>query len=591
MSYFSIVLLLIEALQGAPSRPPQGQPATIEGIVTRASTNQPLARVMVTVNPVPPQPSQTPAQPQAPSAPVPSVFTGTDGKFVINNIPPGQYRLHATLNGFTRQEYGEHSIRGAGIVVPLQAGQAMKDVVFRLTPAGTITGRVLDSAGEPAVGVIVQSMVPAYTANGKSVLGTISYVRTDDLGQYRLHSLTPGPFYLSALTPAAFVQLILDAQAGVAASASNQNNRGAADAAAGFLESFLGTGANNAFQPDLALTYFPGTTNRLKAVPIEVPPGVEIHANDLRMITEKSYRVRGRVLDSTNRSPLRATVQMTLNQASGASGAGVSLSAKYDANTGIFEFPHVPPGEHFLFVVAPSVGGPTGVAKETVMVSSDVDNIVLTARPGYPVKGKVSLDDGKPLGELLSVFRMQVGLIPASETVVNVGQPASVKADGSFTLENVSPGEYRVAMASLPVNDYIKKARLGETDLLEMNGSIQSGSSESLEIVIGRNGGQIIGTLVDKNSKPVANTQVFLIPDRHRDWRELFKGRTTDQAGKFTIQGIPPGDYKIFAWEDIQPFGFTDLEVLRQYEAQAKPVKIAEQSKETIEVKIIPAAP
>ena len=225
------------------------------------------------------------------------------------------------------------------------------------------------------------------------------------------------------------------------------------------------------------------------------------------------------------------------------------------------------------------------------MVSSDVDNIVLTARPGQPVKGKVSLDDGKPLGELLGVFRMQVGLIPASETVVNVGQPASVKADGSFTLENVSPGEYRVAMASLPVNDYIKKARLGETDLLEMNGSIQSGSSESLEIVIGRNGGQIIGTLVDKNSKPVANTQVLLIPDRHRDWRELFKGRTTDQAGKFTIQGIPPGDYKIFAWEDIQPFAFTDLEVLRQYEAQAKPVKIAEQSKETIEVKIIPAAP
>jgi hypothetical protein len=588
MSYFSIVLLLIEALQGTPSRPPQGQTATVEGIVTRASTNQPLARAMVTVTPIPPQPSQTPAQPQVPSAPVPPVFTGSDGTFVINNIPPGQYRLHATLNGFARQEYGEHSVRGAGIVVPLQAGQAMKDVVFRLTPSGTITGRVLDSAGEPAVGVIVQSMVPAYTANGKSMLGTVSYVRTDDLGQYRLHSLTPGPFYVSALTPSAFVQFILDAQAGVAASASNQNNRGVADAAAGFFESFLGTGTNNAFQPDLALTYYPGTTNRLKAVPIEVSPGMDIHANDLRMVAEKSYRVRGRVLDSTNRSPLRATVQMTLNQAYG---VGINLSAKYDANTGNFEFPHVPPGEHFLVVVAPSVAGPTGVAKETVMVSSDVDNIVLTARPGQPVKGKVSLDDGKPLGELLGVFRMQVGLIPASETVVNVGQPASVMTDGSFTLENVSPGEYRVAMASLPVNDYIKKARLGQTDLLETNAAIQSGSSGSLEIVIGRNGGQIIGTLVDKNSKPVANTQVLLIPDRHRDWRELFKGRTTDQAGKFTIQGIPPGDYKIFAWEDIQPFAFTDLEVLRQYEAQAKAVKIAEQSKETIEVKIIPAAP
>jgi hypothetical protein len=146
-------------------------------------------------------------------------------------------------------------------------------------------------------------------------------------------------------------------------------------------------------------------------------------------------------------------------------------------------------------------------------------------------------------------------------------------------------------MASLPANAYIKQARLGETDMLERNASISSGTTESLEIVVSRNGGQISGTLVDKNSKPLANNQVWLIPDRHRDWRELIKGRTTDQAGKFTIQGIPPGDYKIFAWEDIEPFAFTDLEVLRQYEAQAKPVTIAEQSKETVEVKIIPAAP
>src|SRR5262249_17098884 len=135
---------------------------------------------------------------------------------------------------------------------------------------------------------------------------------------------------------------------------------------------------------------------------------------------------------------------------------------------------------------------------------------------------------------------------PTSEMIVNAGPPAPFKADGSFTLENVAPGEYRTALTSLPGNAYIKQARFGQTNLLEMNASIKSESTEQLEIVVSPNGGQISGTVVDKNSKPVGNVQVLLIPDRHRDWRELMKGRTTDQMGKFTIQGIPPGDYKIF---------------------------------------------
>src|SRR5262249_18710757 len=153
-------------------------------------------------------PAQTPAQPQGSFAPVPPVFTGSDGKFVMNDVPPGQYRLHATHNGFARQEYGEHSVRGAGTVVSFQAGQTRRDVAVRLTPGGTITGRVLDATGDPAVGVIVQAMVAVYTADGRNMLSSVAYVRTDDLGQYRLHSLTPGPFHLSALTLPEFVQNI-----------------------------------------------------------------------------------------------------------------------------------------------------------------------------------------------------------------------------------------------------------------------------------------------------------------------------------------------------------------------------------------------
>ena len=44
----------------------------------------------------------------------------------------------------------------------------------------------------------------------------------------------------------------------------------------------------------------------------------------------------------------------------------------------------------------------------------------------------------------------------------------------------------------------------------------------------------------------------------------------TDQEGRFTLRGITPGDYRIFAWEDIEPFAYFDAAVVKQYEAAGK---------------------
>jgi hypothetical protein len=81
-----------------------------------------------------------------------------------------------------------------------------------------------------------------------------------------------------------------------------------------------------------------------------------------------------------------------------------------------------------------------------------------------------------------------------------------------------------------------------------------------------------------------------LIPDQHRDRVDLYKTAVTDPSGRFTIRGITPGEYKIFAWEALEQFAYFDPDLLRKYETQGKAVQISESDKETADVKLIPAA-
>ena len=87
----------------------------------------------------------------------------------------------------------------------------------------------------------------------------------------------------------------------------------------------------------------------------------------------------------------------------------------------------------------------------------------------------------------------------------------------------------------------------------------------------------------------MANAKVAIIPDsayRQRD--DLYKSAVTDASGNFRIQGIPPGDYRVIAWEDIVDGAWQDADVLRNVEARGKAVRIAEGGQAAVEMVAIP---
>ena len=70
----------------------------------------------------------------------------------------------------------------------------------------------------------------------------------------------------------------------------------------------------------------------------------------------------------------------------------------------------------------------------------------------------------------------------------------------------------------------------------------------------------------------------------------LFKTAPIDATGHFSLAGIAPGEYKLFAWEHAEDGAYQDPEFLKPYENQGQAVTIREGSRETAQLKVIPVA-
>lgn len=645
-----VFFLLSSALYAqAPLGGAQNAPApkgTISGAVTRITTATPIYRATVTLtrvnapaNPLgtpgqaPPQnagargangqvqPPQLQAQIQQPPGNI-TVTTDDQGKFEFKDVEAGSYRLAAARNGFARQEYGQRSLNRPGTLVNIRAGQQMTDVAFKLTPAATMSGRVMDSNGEPLTGVTVQALRSTFDATGKRTLQATSTARTNDLGEYRLYWINPGRYFVSANAAKSGLDLLTGEISRSAGGAQSPEQAQAAASVAGIFGP--GSNPNEVADTGFSMTFYPGTTDATRSVAIDLQPGQELRAIDFTLARQQRVKLSGRITDTdTGKPPQIATVTVTPRDTTGATTSSpldvlIGLDpagARYNPTTGEFVIQNVATGAYWVQVIAPSqsmlqaAGGPGGAgpanpadalnmlasintARMSVDVgTSDIENLSLAVSSGVSIPGRIRLDGTPSSGTGLTgvtVGLQGTGAVSLLSMLAGGGQRPA--ADGSFTIPRISSGEYRLAVNGLGTSLYIKEARLGQMDILQPGFTLSPPISGTLDITLGSNPGELTGNVVDAAAKPVSGVQAVLIPDQARSRQDLYKTAVTDQDGHFTIRGITPGDYRAFAWEDLEPFSYFDAAVLRQYEPQGKLVHIKENSKDSADVKIIPAA-
>jgi hypothetical protein len=526
--------------------------------------------------------------------------TDRDGKFYLPNVAAGPYRIVVTHAGHVNAEYGQRFPGGASATLVLAPGQRAMDLRIAMTRAGVISGHITDK-GQPIGQADAFAMRAVYTEGQLSLTPVLS-IRTDDLGEYHLFWLPPGRYYIVAAVWdfAGSVPRYVNAEGTNSNSFIDQRYIGRAV----FLRATAGgvLADNEAHIP----IFYPGTPDPKLAAVIDVKPGADLRGVDIDASAVITPRVRGRVVGlpapvaGPAGQPVRVNISMRPISPTVTTSSSQTPGVSADSN-GNFDITNAAPGRYMLTATADNLSGRVLVEVR----DRDVDNVVVPLQTGFSLSGRLVIERATPVKPDTALASLRVALrtdplLPGAATYT-----VAVQADGSFAIPSgILPGDYRVlvnpillsatapegtppAVAAPLDNLYVKSIRMGEVDVLNDRLHLESQPQETLAIVIGSNPGTISGRVLDEGQRPTPAATIVLVHDSGLRYRVNEKTSPSDSSGRFEFTNVPPGNYKLFAFESIERGAWQDPELMRPFESRGVALRLEEGGKVSIDVPLI----
>jgi hypothetical protein len=546
----AIAFLLLSALPASAQGSAPATNATIAGTVVKEPGSEPLKKVLV----------QVVAEDQKQGGNY-SATTDPDGHFRMENVVPGRYRLFMEKAGYL--EVNGRGLKADVNVFTVQAGQAIEDLLFRMLPSAIISGRVTDEDGDPMSGVriIVQKKKP-----GKATRETVGSEGTNDLGEYRVSGLFPGQYWIVAIPPPDMRDY--EKQPEKPPPGDNQS------------------GDQHNTQPDTryVTTYYPGTYDGLQASAVTLKAGDEMPVN-LMLVPARTYRVRGIVTGVM--AGQKAIVELV-------SKAGDSIRANEVGPDGQFELRGVGPGSYVARASTPTESQSFTARQDVSVAAADVEGVKLTPLPTFKLSGHLQIEGSAPGALTQYSVNLRQAELPEDQGFFMsqdfFGTNAPVDRFGNFEWKNVNSGNYIVQVyGGNGQGFFLKSVTLGGRDIT--TGFTASGPA-TLDVVVSTKGGTVEGVVVEKekdvdNEYPVANATVVAVPEqKYRKLFDRFAIGSTDQQGRFTIRGVAPGSYTLYAWQDLEEGVWHDPDFLKSQEANGTAVRVEEGSHQAVELKL-----
>ena len=121
---------------------------------------------------------------------------------------------------------------------------------------------------------------------------------------------------------------------------------------------------------------------------------------------------------------------------------------------------------------------------------------------------------------------------------------------------------------------YISDIRQGARSVYDQGViTVSKDVAEPVEVVLSADGGRIDGT-VEGADKSSSTARVSLIPEGSRRDNLLLYRRASLVQGRFVLTDIPPGNYKLFAWEDLPVGADENSEFMSAYETRGRAVTV-----------------
>jgi hypothetical protein len=506
------VTLLAQTSTPAPDKREEhpSSPCQVAGRVVTAADGTPLKSARVALMP----------EDRRSDHHIYAATSDSDGHFLLKDVVSGRYQFFATHAGFVDQQYQSKGI-DSGALLTLRPGQKISDVLFRMTVAAVITGRVTNQDGEamPRVQVValrrqtedeIEDEGPY--GSRKQDLRSVSAVPTDDRGQYRIFGLKPGEYYIRAIDSfEPYGNMPVDQSY--------------------FIQESLGS--------EYAPVYYPGVLQLSQAQALSLKPGGEVQA-DFSMQHVKTVEVAGRVI-GPNGPAREAWVRI----AQPAGDYGFERQDTTDEK-GNFRLKGIPPGSYVVFVYQRGEGyvyEARGQQKIEVGGES-IESLTISLGGGTTFHGRVTVaGPGSPKFE-----HVRVALSPTDEDE-QLGASASMKNDGTFEIAAVKDGDYAIHIWGLKDEWYVRSARLGPDDVLENGLHVESGgASGRLDIVVSSAIAQLEGSVTDQDNNALIGARVRVSADPDTPYNRFrWHSTRTDQTGHFSLPGLAPGKYRVIA--------------------------------------------
>lgn len=591
-----------------PTTPPMPTPltSTIRGRAYYADTGTPLRRQTLILIPIDSKDHG--------GVPLSGV-TEFNGEFEIKGVREGKYMASANapnvispfsefLNEVVANEANRTggAERGRQILeqvskrfdVVTVIGGVDADINVSVRRGGAISGRIIYSNGEPAIGVsveVLQRKDDGYELDISGNLGILAFgmgrgslQTTDDRGYFRTTGLESGDYVVRVVE-------------NIDHRASDSNK----DRDRGFF-SMLGMTSSSS----LVKTFYGDTDEIEKAGVIKIEAGQEVTDINITISELSAYRLSGTAVNKLTRQPLKNAQVTIVSHSTDSNVNSAEFFKKFSQikvttdSEGKWGFKDLPRGQYSVEVkpsnderleliknaVAEAVAMKNNDAmterkknepklaaakKQFTIENADITDAVVEVSTGASLSGTITVENNQNLPELI-----QISLTDTTddaqttyneESSLEYTQRAKniARRSGKFEFEGIKTGTYNLSTGSAMDFEYdneadynrpkvskkrfyIKSVRIGgrEVDF----GSIKIGEDEKIrdvQIILSTDTGTLTGTIsgfANLESKP---SSVMLVSADKSLWFKDIGSQKTDikEDGTFTVQAAP-GEYYVF---------------------------------------------
>jgi 5-hydroxyisourate hydrolase-like protein (transthyretin family) len=362
----------------------------------------------------------SPADQNLDRKPVGRASTDGEGRYRIQNVPAGRYRLMTLAPTFVSpEERAGNSFFSSGKIVTVGAGETVENIDLTLVRGGVITGRVTNAEGKAVVAervTVVDADQQARSGPGAWVVSPYEF-ETDDRGVYRIYGVPAGHYLVSV-----------------------GQDRDAGTITVG------PTGAQ------YARTFHPNATDAAQAKVVEVSAGGEAANVDIALAeAPKSYQATGKIVDDAGvpvagvgyaHGSLRADAKIV-----GAWGSDGSVTTQ----EGEFVVRNLMPGRYAVFATSDFGNAPMDTysdATQFEVSDADVAGLVVKVHRGASVSGTVAVEGTTDRAVLARITQLNLNASVRSAPGATTDQISApnfasgrVNADGTFRFVGLRPGK------------------------------------------------------------------------------------------------------------------------------------------------------